>query len=91
MASKYEKGEQFIDVIMLIDYMLDGGMVYWRNKVYSPGWLLNWSVARLKQSVSYGIMYKAVLKTQEKEKIKKITIKEGWIRYEIRKLYSWRA
>jgi len=66
MASKYKKGRKFKKVTALIDYMLNGGMVYLRGKVYCPAWLLNWSVMQLKINVRWGAMYEAVLKTKKR-------------------------
>ncbi len=67
MANKYKKGKKFEEVMELMQYMLNGGMVYFHGKVYSPAWLLNWAVIQLKRCVNRGVMYEAVLKTKKEE------------------------
>jgi len=65
---KYKKGERVESIIDFIDAAEKGKSFYWRHKFMAPGFIVNWSVVMIKNSIKYGNLKYAVLNNITKEK-----------------------
>ena len=55
---RFRHGQAFTDIMRALDHIEAGGDVYFNHKWLSNKWIVNWSVARIRNAVAAGALFK---------------------------------